>query len=56
MRQPAVSQQLARLRGDNLITARREGKAIYYSIADDRARRIMELVYDMFCGRGAAKA
>ncbi len=55
MRQPAVSQQLARLRGENLITARREGKAIYYSIADDRARRIMEVVYDMFCGRGAAK-
>jgi ArsR family transcriptional regulator len=50
MRQPAVSQQLARLRADDLIRARREGKAIYYSIQDDRARKIMEVVYDLFCG------
>jgi len=50
MRQPAVSQQLARLRADNLIEARREGKVIFYSISDDRARQMMELVYDLFCG------
>jgi DNA-binding transcriptional ArsR family regulator len=49
MRQPAVSQQLARLRADNLIAARRDGKAIYYRIADERARRLMEVVYDLFC-------
>ena len=53
LRQPAVSQQLARLRADDLIEARREGKAIYYRISDDRARRIMELVYDLFCGAEA---
>ena len=55
MRQPAVSQQLARLRADDLIAARREGKAIYYSIQDDRARKIMEVVYDLFCGNGSGK-
>ena len=55
MRQPAVSQQLARLRADDLIMARREGKAIYYSIKDDRARQIMEVVYDLFCGDKASK-
>jgi len=49
LRQPAVSQQLARLRADDLIEARRDGKAIYYSIADDKARRVMEVVYDLFC-------
>ena len=53
LRQPAVSQQLARLRADDLIEARREGKAIYYRISDDRARRIMELVYEIFCGADA---
>ena len=52
LRQPAVSQQLARLRADDLIEARRDGKAIYYRIQDDRARRIMELVYDLFCQPG----
>ncbi|MFW8594329.1 ArsR/SmtB family transcription factor [Cribrihabitans neustonicus] len=51
-RQAAVSQQLARLRLEGLVTPRREGKVIYYSLADDRPRRIMELVYDLFCQPG----
>lgn len=49
-RQAAVSQQLARLRLENIVTCRREGKAIYYSLRDPKAARIVELVYDMFCG------
>lgn len=48
-RQAAVSQQLARLRLEGLVSYRREGKAIYYSIADPRAHRMINLVYDMFC-------
>ena len=48
-RQAAVSQQLARLRQERLITARREGKQIFYSLTDERARRIIEQVYELFC-------
>ena len=48
-RQAAVSQQLTRLRLEGLVTPRREGKAIYYSLADDRPRQIMEVVYNLFC-------
>ena len=48
-RQAAVSQQLSRLRLEGLVTPRRDGKAIYYSLADDRPKRMMETVYDMFC-------
>ncbi|WP_415184328.1 ArsR/SmtB family transcription factor [Phaeovulum sp.] len=48
-RQAAVSQQLARLRVEGLVSSRREGKAIYYSLSDPRASRIVGLVYDMFC-------
>jgi DNA-binding transcriptional ArsR family regulator len=48
-RQAAVSQQLTRLRLEGLVTPRRDGKAIYYSLADDRATQIMEVVYDLFC-------
>ena len=51
-RQAAVSQQLARLRSEGLVTTRRDGKAIYYSIKDPKAGAIMELVYDMFCREG----
>lgn len=48
-RQAAVSQQLSRLRLEGLVTTRREGKAIYYSLADERPRRVLEVVYDLFC-------
>lgn len=48
-RQAAVSQQLARLRQEKIITARREGKQIFYSLTDERARRIIEQVYELFC-------
>ncbi|SHF29793.1 transcriptional regulator, ArsR family [Ruegeria intermedia] len=48
-RQAAVSQQLARLRFEGLVVPRREGKAIYYSLADDRPRKMIETVYELFC-------
>jgi len=51
-RQAAVSQQLSRLRLEGLVTPRREGKTIYYSLTDDRPRQIIELVYDLFCRSG----
>lgn len=48
-RQAAVSQQLSRLRLEGLVTPRRDGKTIYYSLTDDRPKQIMEVVYDLFC-------
>lgn len=50
-RQAAVSQQLSRLRIEGLVVPRREGKTIYYSLADDRPRKVLEVVYDLFCGK-----
>jgi DNA-binding transcriptional ArsR family regulator len=52
MRQSAVSQQLARLRLDGLVAARRDGKAVFYSIASEDVRRMIAVVYDIFCGCG----
>ncbi|MGA9409910.1 MAG: metalloregulator ArsR/SmtB family transcription factor [Roseobacter sp.] len=51
-RQAAVSQQLSRLRSEGLVTPRRDGKTIYYSLKDKRAIRILEVVYDIFCKQG----
>jgi ArsR family transcriptional regulator len=48
-RQAAVSQQLARLRAEGLVAARRDGKAIYYSLADPRVKKLVGLMYEMFC-------
>jgi DNA-binding transcriptional ArsR family regulator len=49
LRQPTVSQQLARLRADGLVSTRRDGKVIYYSLASDEARIIIGAIYDAFC-------
>lgn len=48
-RQAAVSQQLARLRLEGLVSARRDGKAIYYSLSEPRVERLIGILYDMFC-------
>lgn len=55
-RQSAVSQQLSRLRLEGLVATRREGKVIFYSIADTRVKLLVGLMYQMFCGPDAAKA
>jgi DNA-binding transcriptional ArsR family regulator len=49
LRQPAVSQQLARLRADELVEARREGKNIYYSLARPEVREIVGALQRAFC-------
>jgi len=51
LRQSTVSQQLARLRADGLVATRRDGKAIYYSLASEEARVVVGAVYEMFCGK-----
>ncbi|MBJ7534237.1 helix-turn-helix transcriptional regulator [Rhodomicrobium vannielii ATCC 17100] len=49
LRQPTISQQLARLRLDGLVTTRRDGKTVYYSIADEDIKRVIALLYEIFC-------
>lgn len=48
-RQAAVSQQLARLRMDGLVTTRREGQMIYYSLATEDVRTVLKTLYEVFC-------
>lgn len=55
LRQPTLSQQLARLREDNLVATRRDGKQIYYRLASDEVRRTIELLDDMFCSGALAR-
>ena len=51
LRQPTVSQQLARLRVDGLVSTRRDGKTVFYSLASDEARIVVGALYEVFCGR-----
>jgi ArsR family transcriptional regulator len=52
-RQAAVSQQLARLRLERLVVSRRDGKTIYYSLADGRTRQMIETIHELFCAEAA---
>ncbi len=50
IRQAAVSQMLARLRDEGLVSTRRDGKTIFYSLADDSTYEVISLLYRLFCG------
>lgn len=57
MRQAHLSQHLARLRQDGLVTTRRDARTIYYSIGSDAAADLVTLTYRLFCaGPDAAGA
>ena len=47
--QATVSQQLARLRHEGLVETRRDGRAVYYSLADETTKRFIQAIYDKFC-------
>jgi DNA-binding transcriptional ArsR family regulator len=49
LRQPAVSQQLARLRADGLVDTRRNGKNVYYSLSRTEVRDVIEALHAAFC-------
>ncbi len=50
-KQPNVSQQLARLRMEGYVTTRRDGRTIYYSLADDRVAAVIRNLHMTFCPR-----
>ena len=56
MSQSALSQQLAKLRALRLVTTRRDGRTIYYSVASDHAARILELLHDIYCAPAERQA
>ncbi|MDF7776815.1 metalloregulator ArsR/SmtB family transcription factor [Sphingomonas sp. AOB5] len=47
-RDTAVSQQLALLRRQGMVSARRSGQTIFYSLSSDEVVRILEALQDMF--------
>ena len=49
MNQSSVSKQLARLREEKIVDARRDGRSIFYSLSDQKARQIVGTLYELFC-------
>lgn len=49
IRQPTLSQQLTILRAEQLVSTRREGKQIFYSIASVEAQAVLQVLYQLYC-------
>ena len=47
--QSALSQHLAVLRADGLVTTRRDAQTIYYSLAEGPAQRIIDTLHSIYC-------
>ena len=53
--QPTLSQQLGVLRSEGVITARREGKHMFYSVADPSLVEVLGVLYRTYCLKGDKK-
>lgn len=47
--QPTLSQQLAVLRSEELVSTRRDGKNIYYAIARPDVLRLLQTLHELHC-------
>ena len=47
--QSPLSQHLARMRKESLVSTRREAQTIYYSISSGKAGRMVELMHELYC-------
>jgi len=56
IRQPGLSQQLAGLRAAGLIVGRKEGKQVFYRLADPRVETFITTMHALFCAPGAPTA
>ena len=48
--QSALSQHLAVLRREKIVSARKDAQSVFYSLAGDEATKVMETLHDLFCG------
>lgn len=51
IRQPTLSQQLGVLRNEGVVATRRQGKHIFYSVADPALLQVLEVLYRLYCPR-----
>ncbi|WP_404400073.1 metalloregulator ArsR/SmtB family transcription factor [Idiomarina seosinensis] len=49
LQQPMLSQHLNRLRQQELVDTRRQGKYIYYRLADSKTEQVLKLLYSLYC-------
>lgn len=47
--QSALSQHLAKMRDENLVTFRRESQTLWYRVADSRTELLLATLYRLYC-------
>ena len=55
IRQPSLSQHLARLRNDGLVATRRDSKCVYYRLSSHEVEQVIGLLYQLFCSTPGKK-
>ncbi len=50
LRDSTVSQHLALLRKDGFVSTRRDGQTIWYALASEPVRKLVETLYEIYCG------
>jgi ArsR family transcriptional regulator, virulence genes transcriptional regulator len=47
--QSALSQHLAKMRDEGIVTYRREAQTLWYRVADDRIERLLAVLHELYC-------
>ena len=53
IQQPTLSQQLSVLRNEGVVSTRRDGKRIFYRVADEGLLQVLSVLYDLYCPKEA---
>ena len=49
IKQSPLSQHLARMRYEGVVSSRRDAQTMYYSIADEKVAQVVSVLYDLYC-------
>jgi DNA-binding transcriptional ArsR family regulator len=49
VKQSPLSQHLARMRHEGVVTSRRDAQTMFYSIADPKIAQVVAVLYDLYC-------
>jgi DNA-binding transcriptional ArsR family regulator len=49
IKQSPLSQHLARMRYEGVVSSRRDAQTMYYSIADEKVAQVVTVLYDLYC-------
>ena len=53
--QSPLSQHLARMRHEGVVSSRRDAQTVYYSLLGDEVAAVVSLLYDLYCGEGSCQ-